>query len=114
MSKYRGRILKDLFLLQFRRNTVRAGNFVEEWRYVHTVGTKVNTYTLQVSMDTREPKFYEMMGYDSLFGSHYDKYTITYDTYTTKFDDSVFDSPIKGKCEGALRKRGRPMSWALY
>ena len=81
---------------------------------MHTVGTKVNTYTLHVSKDTREPKYYEMMGYDSLFGSHYDKYTITYDTYTTKYDDSVFDAPIKGKCEGALRDRGTriPLSCA--
>ena len=37
-----------------------------------------------------------MLGYDSLFGSHYDDYKITYSEFTTKFDDSVFDVPIKG------------------
>ena len=48
-----------------------------------------------INSKTGEPLFYEMDGYDSLLGSHYDKYYIEY--YNFKDNDdipaSVFDIP---------------------
>ena len=38
------------------------------------------------------PIYYLMMGYDSLLGSHYDKYEVLYETYTTgPIDPKMFD-----------------------
>ena len=79
------------------------GQYVEDWRLVQERGARVNTYTLYIKKGTNQPVYYEMLGYDSLYGSHYDDYKITYDSYTTGFDDSVFDVPIKGKSSRRTR-----------
>ena len=69
---------------------------MEDWRLVTERGQKINKYTLYVVQTSNEPVYYEMHGYDTLFGSHYDDYKITYDSFTKTFDDSVFDAPIQG------------------
>ena len=61
-------------------------------------GKKKNTYTLTVDQESNAPKRYEMLGYDSLFGSHYDKYEVLYDY----FDSSVPSDDIFKIPEGAL------------
>jgi len=53
----------------------------EIWQKVEVIGSKKNTYTMHVDYATKAPKRYVMMGYDTLFGSHYDKYYVTYSTY---------------------------------
>jgi hypothetical protein len=58
------------------------------------IGDKKNTYTLYINSKTGEPLFYEMIGYDTLLGSHYDRYYIEY--FNFKLDDispSVFSLP---------------------
>jgi hypothetical protein len=50
-----------------------------------TMGKKVNVYTLTVDQANKVPKRYEMLGYDTLFGSHYDKYEVLY----THFDNTA-------------------------
>ena len=74
------------------------GQYVESWRLVKEMGSKVNTYTVYVTKNARSPVYYEMLGFDSLYGSHYDDYKITFDTYMTEYNDTVFDVPIKGAC----------------
>ena len=60
-----------------------------------------NTYTLVVSTDgdTITPVRYEMIGYNSLLGSHYDRYYVTYTNYEHRNGSiplSVFDEVTKG------------------
>ena len=59
------------------------------------VGNKVNTYTMYATtLNPPEPVQYVMMGYDSLLGSHYDKYVIDYTMFSTEdFQPDVFDVP---------------------
>jgi len=65
------------------------------WRSVVKEGGKRNVYTLWQSVDTQLPIRYEMMGYDNLLGSHYDKYYVDYlqiDVHKS-LDDSIFKTP---------------------
>ena len=54
-----------------------------------------STYTFAASKANGRPVRYEMMGYDSLLGSHYDKYYVDYFSMTSPvtFKDSVFAAP---------------------
>ena len=64
---------------------------------VNMVGQKKNTYTLWVDKTNGDPVRYEMMGYDSLIGSHYDKYYLDYEGYKAdiSFSDAVFSVSSK-------------------
>ena len=55
----------------------------DQWQTITQEGDKKNTYTFYVSSSTGEPLHYEMIGYDSLLGSHYDRYYIDYHGYST-------------------------------
>lgn len=88
-----------------------AGSLCEVWQNVTTVGYKKNTYTLWVtraakSTDGREgpstPLHYEMMGYNTLLGSHYDKYMVDYNVFSTHVDSNVFSLP-EGLCYAEVR-----------
>ena len=37
------------------------------------------------------PVFFRFIGYDRLFGSHYDEYIIEYNTFDTQIDSTQFD-----------------------
>lgn len=69
--------------------------FCEKWLFNNTIGTKENKYTMYItrtSDDQAIPVFYEMMGYDSLLSSHYDKYQISYYGYTVSpIPESTFE-----------------------
>ena len=63
-----------------------------------THGKKKNTYTMWVDSETSAPVRYEMMGYDTLLGSHYDKYYLDYSNFQNKtLNASVFDYTSFGK-----------------
>ncbi|XP_020293033.1 digestive cysteine proteinase 1 [Pseudomyrmex gracilis] len=76
------------------------GLLCEKWRLVEEVGGKTNKYTLWIRYKkspslpkTKEPipVRYEMRGFNSLLGSHYDHYYLEYDWYSfTKPSDDVF------------------------
>ncbi|XP_013420646.1 digestive cysteine proteinase 1-like [Lingula anatina] len=72
---------------------------VDAWRFVMTVGKKKNTYTFYVDSKKQIPVRYEMFGYDTLMGSHYDKYYIDYHGYleytNTSLNVSVFQPTVK-------------------
>ena len=63
------------------------------WVYVKIEGYKKNTYTMYTSgVKFDQPVHYEMMGYDTLFGSHYDQYEMDYMNYSDEAPpSSVFD-----------------------
>lgn len=90
----------------------------ELWRYTNSVGDKKNTYKMWVSRNnatgTVAPVQYYMLGYDSLLGSHYDRYDITYHGYKANQAneaDFYFDAdthqcgsmPGPGESEGERR-----------
>jgi hypothetical protein len=52
-------------------------------------GDKRSTYTYYINAETKHPVHYEMFGYDTLIGSHFDKYTIDYYNYDEKSIDST-------------------------
>lgn len=78
-----------------------SGSLCEVWQNVTTVGHKKNTYTLWVTRSEAAnltegpfaPVHYEMMGYNTLLGSHYDKYLVDYKDFNTEVDATVFTLP---------------------
>ncbi|KAJ3609791.1 hypothetical protein NHX12_024301 [Muraenolepis orangiensis] len=97
--------LPDLQGFQLLRVEYYLGVLCEVWQNVTTVGYKKNTYTLWVSrleagQDPPTPIHYEMMGYDTLLGSHYDKYLVDYQDFTTHVDPKVFSLPEGMTCGG--------------
>uniref|UniRef100_A0A3Q3JZT6 Peptidase C1A papain C-terminal domain-containing protein n=1 Tax=Monopterus albus TaxID=43700 RepID=A0A3Q3JZT6_MONAL len=94
---------------QFLRLEYYSGSLCEVWQNVTTVGYKKNTYTLWVihrnkGADGKEdpviPLHYEMMGYNTLLGSHYDKYLVDYKEFSTHVDPKVFSLPEGMTCGG--------------
>ena len=75
------------------------GRQADHWQLVETVGTKVSTYTFINDASSMEPLRYDMVGYDSLFGSHFDKYYIEYDYFANvQPDASYFQPPANLSC----------------
>ncbi|XP_053123811.1 digestive cysteine proteinase 2-like isoform X2 [Hemicordylus capensis] len=64
-------------------------------------GKKKNIYKLWVADASTKPVpvHYEMQGFNSLLGSHYDKYEIDYTSFSHTFPSDVFDLPHDLKCE---------------
>ncbi|XP_076276388.1 C1 family peptidase 26-29-p isoform X3 [Lasioglossum baleicum] len=63
----------------------------EKWRMVQEIGEKTNKYTLWIQYQKSPrvpgamepiPIKYEMKGFNSLLGSHYDHYYLNYDSFT--------------------------------
>lgn len=69
------------------------------WQNVTLWAQKKNVYTLWVTNSSCgvAPVHYEMRGYNSLLGSHYDKYEISYSDFDNSFPSSVFDIPVNGE-----------------
>lgn len=81
-----------------------GGSLCEVWQNVTTVGNKKNTYTLWVAnpenggkASSAIPVHYEMMGYNTLLMSHYDKYLVDYKEFSQHLDPKVFSLP-EGLC----------------
>ncbi|CAB3232442.1 unnamed protein product [Arctia plantaginis] len=77
-----------------------------KWQMVQTIGNKINKYSMWVKykMSLRGesipiPVRYEMKGYNSLLGSHYDHYYMDYTDYDIEdIDSSVFNIDENMKC----------------
>jgi hypothetical protein len=72
---------------------------VDQWQQITQEGDKTNTYTFFVDQKTGNPLYYEMIGYDSLLGSHFDRYYVEY--YNFQVDEipaNVFDIPTSLNC----------------
>ncbi|XP_067679038.1 digestive cysteine proteinase 1-like [Haliotis asinina] len=95
-------ILPDLTGFTQKTSEMRGGVQVDLWIKRTVVGTKVNVYTMYVDSKTKHPVSYEMMGYDSLLGSHYDKYVLDYNSYNggQSIPESNFETPKNMSCGG--------------
>ncbi|KAI2805444.1 hypothetical protein BLOT_004441 [Blomia tropicalis] len=76
----------------------------EQWEYRVTNGQKESKYVFILQRDEQQqpiPLYYLMMGYDSLLGSHYDKYEVIYESYERMpIDPKIFDIFKGYKCGG--------------
>ena len=84
---------------------VQDGHQCQKWTKVETIGDKVNRYTMWLKYDeddTAVPVHYEMKGYNTLLGSHYDHYFVSYKSFkAVVLDDShVFDIYMTENCHG--------------
>ncbi|KAJ8681268.1 hypothetical protein QAD02_017055 [Eretmocerus hayati] len=80
----------------------------EKWRLVETIGEKTNKYTLWIrykkspstpQMKEAIPVRYEMRGFNTLLGSHYDHYYLEYDWYSFEEpSDDVFHIERNQSC----------------
>ncbi|CAF1256836.1 unnamed protein product [Adineta steineri] len=71
------------------------------YQSVDQVGDKKSTYTYYINIANKHPVHYEMFGYDSLIGSHFDKYTIDYYNYDENtIDPTVFHVTDAMTCTG--------------
>ncbi|XP_014666952.1 PREDICTED: digestive cysteine proteinase 1-like [Priapulus caudatus] len=97
-------ILPDTTGFVHLRNDTLDDDDCEVWHNVTVDGGKVNRYTLWLRRDAAGapvPLRYEMRGYDTLLGSHYDKYEIAYADYdASPFNPAVFDVPAGLTCGG--------------
>ncbi|CAF3373464.1 unnamed protein product [Rotaria socialis] len=86
---------KDLGLTEWR------GIKCQVYQIIDQEGDKKSTYTYYVNAETQHPVHYEMFGYDTLIGSHFDKYTIDYYNYDENpIDSSLFHITDDMQCVG--------------
>jgi len=96
-------ILPDIFEFELIGNEYKEGQDCEKWRKTEQIGQKVNKYTIWLKLvkTVATPIHYEMRGYNSLLGSHYDHYFITYDKFSPEVpDDAVFADYDASSCHG--------------
>lgn len=67
----------------------------DNWKLAVTTLNKTSNYDFYVSRTTGLPVRYQMMGYDSLIGSHFDLYILDYTQFVSgvSWNSSVFDQP---------------------
>ncbi|XP_065277967.1 uncharacterized protein LOC135893925 [Emys orbicularis] len=77
------------------------GQLCTVWQNVSYWGWKKNVYTLWVASaaDGPVPVHYEMRGFNSLLGSHYDKYELDYSGFARSYPARVLDLPRDMECK---------------
>ncbi|KAL1115154.1 hypothetical protein AAG570_007185, partial [Ranatra chinensis] len=99
-------ILPDLSQFKCLGMEMVNGQECEKWRLVTSFGEKVSKYTMWIrwkqtssSPKVAVPVKYEMKGYNSLLGSHYDHYYLTYDSFSVeKPEEKVFKIQTNMTC----------------
>ncbi|XP_072394536.1 digestive cysteine proteinase 2-like [Diabrotica undecimpunctata] len=95
-------ILPDLEGFEYRGIDQLGNKEVEIWSLKTVQLEKENVYTLWVFRDEHGravPVKYDMKGYNSLLGSHYDHYYVTYHSYRIhKINPSVFEVETDSEC----------------
>ena len=77
--------------------------------------TKSSNYTLVVNAATGAPVSLTFVGYDRLFGSHYDKYVIMYSDFSTDPPEpSTFDVPNGKTALNGLKAIHMHSVWQMY
>lgn len=80
------------FVFQYVGDTEYDGVNVSVYISYFTEDNKVNNYSLLVRKDNEKPVLLYFLGYDRLFGSHYDEYAIIYTDFNGSAPDpEVFD-----------------------
>ncbi|XP_077991240.1 digestive cysteine proteinase 1-like [Glandiceps talaboti] len=91
--------LPDLTGFTNQGKSIVRGIVVDSWVMGVTKFNKTSTYTMYVLPGSNKPVQYEMMGFDSLLGSHFDKYYVDYIYFDTQtIDTKVFEISDKSKC----------------
>jgi len=96
-------MLPDISDFELLGEELKSGQNCQKWQKVQKIGEKVNKYTIWVRMsgDTAVPVHYEMKGFNSLMGSHYDHYFLSYQNFSPeKPADEVFDLFLSKSCHG--------------
>lgn len=93
-------ILPDASKFQYKGKKSWNNMEVDVWELIDAHGVKVNRYTLYLDHITLHPVYYEMLGYNSLLGSHFDEYKLYYTIFTEDFPTDVFNIPADMKCQG--------------
>ncbi|KAL0861381.1 hypothetical protein ABMA27_008929 [Loxostege sticticalis] len=99
-------VLPDMTDFKFVGQETMQDSDVSKWRMVTTIGDKVNKYTMWVKYKKTLkgdsipiPVRYEMKGYNSLLGSHYDHYYLMYEDYDIDdIDPNVFEVDTSLQC----------------
>ncbi|XP_032691451.1 digestive cysteine proteinase 1 [Odontomachus brunneus] len=90
-------ILPDASEMECIGEEMINGLMCEKWRLVQEIGEKTNKYTLWIrykkspyvpKLKEAIPVRYEMRGFNSLLGSHYDHYYLDYDWYSSETPSS--------------------------
>ncbi|XP_014231690.1 cathepsin L isoform X1 [Trichogramma pretiosum] len=101
-------IIPDTTGMQCIGSDMINGVECEKWRLVETIGEKTNKYTLWIRykkssssppMKEVVPVRYEMKGFNTLLGSHYDHYYLEYDWFSSETPSSeVFEVEQNSSC----------------
>ncbi|KAG6457108.1 hypothetical protein O3G_MSEX010113 [Manduca sexta] len=92
-------VLPDMTDFKYIGSETMQGSDTSKWQMVQTIGDKVNKYTMWVKYKKSLrgdpvpiPVRYEMKGFNSLLGSHYDHYYLDYESFDVdEIDPSVFN-----------------------
>ena len=98
-------MLPDISDFNLIGKELKHGNKCQKWQKAERIGAKVNKYTMWIRYDNNQspvPVHYEMKGYNTLLGSHYDHYFVTYTDFKAEVLDHshVFDIFLKKDCHG--------------
>lgn len=89
---------------EFRQFLMGKAESCKKYFYSTKEGEKENKYTFimaELEDGTAVPVYYLMMGYDTLLGSHYDKYEVFYESMSIgPVDPAVFNVQEKYTCRG--------------
>ncbi|GCB78230.1 hypothetical protein scyTo_0016801 [Scyliorhinus torazame] len=87
--------------LHFIKEDDYKGIHCSVWHNFTVIGKKENTYTMWIAnfQDEPIPVHYEMKGFNTLFGGHYDKYEIDYNELEHYVDPNVFTIVEGFSCE---------------
>lgn len=101
-------VLPDVSDFKYVGKDLVNGIILEKWRLVTAEGEKVSKYSLWVrynkgssglSSEYAIPVRYEMKGYNSLLGSHYDHYFLDYELYSPeKPESTIFEVEANLTC----------------
>ena len=101
-------ILPDLSGFELKGTDYFKGQDVQKWQKKEEIGHKLNKYTMYLKVFPNEnggkvaiPVHYEMKGFNTLTGSHYDHYYLEYMQFNPqKPDPAVFADYDDSKCHG--------------
>jgi len=97
-------MLPDISDFSMLAMELKNGHKCQKWQKTERIGEKLNKYTMWLRIDDNGPVpvHYEMKGYNTLLGSHYDHYFITYRGFRPEVLDHshVFDLFLKKDCHG--------------
>ncbi|XP_048468868.1 counting factor associated protein D-like [Rhincodon typus] len=94
-------VFPNLEGFKFIKEEDYKGQHCSVWQNIIYKNQKKNNYTIWITKSTNDPipVHYEMKGYNTLFGSHYDKYELDYGTVDFNVDSNIFELPEGLPCK---------------